>query len=286
MTREMTHDEARASLEAAALDALDSPEREAVLAHATTCAECRAELADLRAVAANLAFAAPATPIDGVRRDHIRARLLARAAAERTAEMPVPPAVTPTMTTTSFYRVINTLAWRRSEWLAAAASILLVVSVAVLAMLMNEREHMRDALRAETASAAAGRSAADSLRAALAARDSLIAGLTGRDVAVMTLTASGVRAPFARMFWDRATNRWTLVAHDMPALPSGKTYQLWLVTASSKISAGTFEPRNGDAVVRATYALPADSLKAIAVTEEPAGGVPQPTGRIVIVSGS
>lgn len=286
MTREMSHEEARESLEAAALDALDPPEREAVLAHATTCAQCRAELAELRDVAANLAFAAPAPPIDDVRRDHIRARLLARAAAERTAEMPIPPAAASPLTTTSFYRVINTLAWRRSEWLAAAASILLVVSVAVLAALMNEREHMRDALRAETASAAAGRSAADSLRGALAARDSLIAGLTGRDVAVMTLTATGARAPFARMFWDRATNRWTLVAHDMPRLPSGKTYQLWLVTASSKISAGTFEPRNGDAVVRATYALPADSLKAIAVTEEPAGGAPQPTGRTVIAGAS
>ena len=123
------------------------------------------------------------------------------------------------------------------------------------------------------------------MRLAIASRDSLIAGLTGRDVAVMTLTTSGTRAPFARMFWDRATNRWTFVAHDMPGLPSGKTYQLWLVTASAKISAGTFEPRNGDAVVRATYALHADSLKAIAVTEEPAGGVPQPTGRMVIAGG-
>lgn len=286
MTRELTHDEAKASLEAAALDALDAPEGKAVLEHAAICAECRAELAELRAVAASLAYAAPAAPVNEVRRDHIRARLLARAAAERTAEMPIPVGAAPTLTTTSFYRAINTLAWRRSEWIAAAASILLVLSVAVLAALMNEREHMRDALRAETASAAAGRAAADSLRGAVAARDSLIAGLTGRDVAVMTLTASGVRAPFARMFWDRAANRWTLVAHDMPALPNGKTYQLWLVTASSKISAGTFEPRNGDAVVRATYALPADSLKAIAVTEEPAGGVPQPTGRIVIAGGS
>ena len=34
-----------------------------------------------------------------------------------------------------------------------------------------------------------------------------------------------------------------------------------------------------------SYALPADaSLQALAVTEEPAGGMPQPTGRIVILA--
>ena len=37
-----------------------------------------------------------------------------------------------------------------------------------------------------------------------------------------------------------------------------------------------------DAVVRATYPLARDSLQAIAVTEEPAGGVPQPTGAMVV----
>jgi hypothetical protein len=281
MMRDMGHDEARASLEAAALDALDSPEREAVLAHAATCAECGAELSDLRAAVANLAFAAAAGGAGDGSRERIRARLLARAATDRTDEMPMATAPT----ATGFFRAVNALAWRRGEWLAAAASFLLVVSVAVLAALLNEREKLRNSLSAEAASAAATRAAADSLRLAIAGRDSLIAGLTGRDVAVMTLTASGTRAPFARMFWDRATNRWTFVAHDMPALPGGMTYQLWLVTASAKISAGTFEPRNGDAVVRATYAMQADSLTAIAVTEEPAGGVPQPTGRMVIAGG-
>jgi anti-sigma-K factor RskA len=134
----------------------------------------------------------------------------------------------------------------------------------------------------QTAQAAREHATGDSLRAAVLARDSLLAGITGRDVAVMTLTTSGTKAPFAYMFWDRRANTWTLIAHDMPELKAGRTYQLWLVTASAKISAGTFQPQNGDAVVRATYALPADQLKALAVTEEPAGGVPQPTSAPII----
>ncbi|HMA23266.1 MAG TPA: anti-sigma factor, partial [Gemmatimonadaceae bacterium] len=204
-----------------------------------------------------------------------------RAATDRTDEMPIAAAPS----ATGIFRAVNALAWRRGEWLAAAASLLLVVSVAVVAALLRERERLRDELRTQGTSVVAGSASVDSLRSAIASRDSLIAGLTGRDVAVMTLTSSGARAPFARMFWDRATKHWTFVAHDMPALPSGRTYQLWLVTASAKISAGTFEPTNGDAVVRSTYALPANSLKSIAVTEEPTGGVPQPTGRMVIAGG-
>jgi anti-sigma-K factor RskA len=99
----------------------------------------------------------------------------------------------------------------------------------------------------------------------------------------MTLTKSGANAPFARMFWDKTKNTWTFVAHDMPDLKPGRTYQLWLVTAAgAKISAGTFDPQAGEAVVRATYALARDSLSAVAVTEEASGGAPQPTGAPII----
>ena len=83
----------------------------------------------------------------------------------------------------------------------------------------------------------------------MAARDSLIAGVAGRDVTVMTLTSAAAKDPYARMFWDRARHTWTIIAHNMPALKSGRTYQLWLVTPKAKISAGTFAVRNGEAVV-------------------------------------
>jgi anti-sigma-K factor RskA len=36
-------------------------------------------------------------------------------------------------------------------------------------------------------------------------------------------------------------------------------------------------------MVRATYALARDSLRAVAVTDEPAGGMPQPTGQFVVI---
>ena len=65
--------------------------------------------------------------------------------------------------------------------------------------------------------------------------------------------------------------------------PSGKSYQLWLVPASgSPVNAGLVEAnqQNGAVVVRLTPGLAA---QAFAVTLEPLGGRPQPTGPKVLV---
>lgn len=296
----LSHDEAFAALDAVALDALDTAERDAVMAHVATCEMCRAELDSLRATAAHLAFAAPAGgDATMASRARIRGRLMARASAgpavdshprrspSATPNLVVNPALLfpigePAPLHSTDPRDHFSPRPRYATWFAMAATILFVASLGVLAWSFNDRQNLREAL---TAQAAAGQHllrAGDSLAAVVASRDSLVAELSGRDVSVMTLTSSATKEPFARMFWDRAHNTWTLVAHNMPALKAGRTYQLWLVTASAKISAGTFDPRNGEAVVRATYALTGEALQAVVVTEEPTGGVPQPTGGAVV----
>ena len=290
MKRELSHDEAFALLDALATDSLDASERDAVQAHAATCETCGPELASLRETFAQLAFAAPpAAEMDAGARGRIHARLMDRVDADARARGVAPlrrePASPPlAISMTQERRIISSMAWRRAEWIAAAASVLLVVSIGLLAALIRDRQTVRDALKAELAQSAGTRTSNDSLRSLIASRDSMITGLIGRDVAVMSLTSAGAKAPYARMFWDTARNTWILAAHNMPELRAGRTYQLWLVTKTAKISAGTFSPTNGEAVVRATYALARDSLEAIAVTEEPAGGVPQPTG-VPIIAG-
>lgn len=123
----------------------------------------------------------------------------------------------------------------------------------------------------------------DSLAAIVEAKNTLIAALTGPSVQVMQLTASGARSARALMFWDTAKNRWTFVAHALAPLAPGRTYQVWLVTRDSKISAGTFGvSAAGDGLLEATYALRPADLVAIAVTEEVEGGAPQPTTTPVI----
>jgi hypothetical protein len=299
MRPELSHDEAFAALDAVALDAIDAAEREAVLAHIEGCDVCRAELESLRATAAHLAFATPlADEATIASRARIRGHLMARASASvavdahprRTPTSSVAPqASSPLMFPRNDQAALHSTdprdmippGFRYAKLMAMAASILFVVSLGALGWALNDRQNLREAFTAQAAQSQRLVHAGDSLAAIIAVRDSLLAGLTGRDVSVMTLTSSAAKEPFARMFWDRTHNTWTLITHNMPALKSGRTYQLWLVTPTAKISAGTFDPRNGDAVVRATYALSAP-LQALVVTEEPTGGVPQPTGSAVV----
>ena len=64
-----------------------------------------------------------------------------------------------------------------------------------------------------------------------------------------------------------------------------QTYQLWLVPATGNpISAGIFQPGQAGADSSLTATVPAGTTaKAFAVTIEPAGGKPQPTGPKVLI---
>lgn len=74
-------------------------------------------------------------------------------------------------------------------------------------------------------------------------------------------------------------------AYDLPPLPAEKTYQLWYIAADGPVSAGTFDvTEEGYGRVEITgQDLPPD-IQLWAVTVEPAGGVPQPTGTMVLRS--
>jgi hypothetical protein len=283
----MNHDEAFAELDAVAFDLLDAPERDAVLAHVETCATCRPELDARRAMVADLAFAAPlATDTATGGRARIREHLVSRAQSDaQSRRLGTPPFLIPTPPTpvVAAESERGVLKWRRAEWMAVAASVLLVLSLGLLALTISDRSELRTALVALTNSRDAARHQFDSLATVVTKRDSVIAGLTGREVTIMTLTSAAAKEPYARMFWDRSRNSWTFVAHNMPALKPGRTYQLWLVTTKSKISAGTFSTHNGEGVLIARAVL-ADPLAGVAVTDEPEGGVVQPTGSIVVAA--
>lgn len=263
MTRPWTHEESQAELGAYALDAVTPDERAAIDAHLESCAGCREELRAMTEVTAAMSATVPARPMDPLRSAAVKQRLLERARADsgarpiRSAAIPSRPAALP---------------W----WIAAAASVAFIVAVYQRSVVQGEREDVRAALAAESLQVA-------QLRDTLAERERMLLALAGADVKVVELVANN-RRPYARMFWAQATNTWTMFAHQLPTPAAGRTYQLWLITRDGqRISAGTFAPDpSGNAVVSAQYPLAPDALGTIAVTEEPAGGVPQPTGEIVI----
>jgi hypothetical protein len=284
----MTHETAKGSLEALALDALDSWERDAVLLHVERCAECTTELAILRTTAASLALVVRPAQMSTATRDRIRARLMTRASAdhEEMRTMSVEPTTTPEyqVLIPTYPRAEHKHSLGRnwmtstSSWIAMAASIIAVASVTSLVQVSSERDTLAARYQTATTDRAAGSTLVDSLDNIIAEKDRMIANLTGAQVAVVSLASSSAPSPNGRMFWDQSVNQWTFVAHNIPRPRSGHAYQIWLVTPSQKISAGMFTPgSNGDVMVRMRYALPKDALSSVAVTEEPADGSAQPT---------
>ena len=87
----------------------------------------------------------------------------------------------------------------------------------------------------------------------------------------------------ARAFWSRSRGL-IFTASNLPPLPAGRTYQVWIVTPDAPLSAGLLRPGDGGDV-HAVFTTPRDVARvaAVAVTIEPDGGVPAPTGEKYLV---
>lgn len=71
-------------------------------------------------------------------------------------------------------------------------------------------------------------------------------------------------------------------AEALPPLAAGRTYQLWTIVAGQPVSHGVFGPE-ADGRAQVLAQAPPGPVDAIAVTIEPAGGVPAPTGDKVLL---
>jgi anti-sigma-K factor RskA len=272
-----------------ALGALDEEERVGLERHlAAGCAVCEPELAAMERVAEGIAASAPAVEP----RDEARRGVIEKATA------PVPTAAVPTAAVPTAPVPLRRpggaaaagTGIRRSWAIAASIALLLLAGWGVLAQQRLQRaERDRAALAADLAAARAelSRTAAQLTRgeverAALLRHLSVLGASRLQQVQLAALPP----APSAngRMFVDPGSGEALFSASGLPALPSNRTYQLWFIAGGKPVSAGTFDvgPRGqGQLLVEA--ALP-DGGVVWAVTVEPAGGVPQPTGEMVLKS--
>ena len=174
---------------------------------------------------------------------------------------------------------------RLPSWLATAASLALAAALTLYAAQLRSRiATLEGELRETRARADATQQQMVDAQRTAAGAQTAVAVLTAPDVARVEL-AGQPAAPeaSARAFWSRSRGM-VFTASNLPALPAGRTYQLWVVTAQAPISAGFLapDPRGG---VSETFNTPPDIPQpvAMAVTIEPAGGVPAPTGERYLV---
>lgn len=106
----------------------------------------------------------------------------------------------------------------------------------------------------------------------LAAREihiSIMSGLEGNPVA------------YGKIIWDPEKGSAILQVAHLPPVPTDKDYQLWIIKGNQPISAGVFAVSDSAAsffkIDRLAVTNPRE-IAAFAVTLEPKGGMPQPTG--------
>jgi anti-sigma-K factor RskA len=162
-------------------------------------------------------------------------------------------------------------------FLAAAAVIVLAVLTPYTVQLRNRTRELMLAVRDLTARLA------DTDRQLVAVRGE-VSLLTAPDVKRVDLRGQPT-APQAgaRAFWSRSRGVY-FVASNLPPLPAGKDYQLWFVTPAGPVSAAVFQPDpRGDAALIGTVRPDMGEPSVMAVTLEPAGGLPAPTGAFYLV---
>ena len=109
-----------------------------------------------------------------------------------------------------------------------------------------------------------------------------VAALTAPGSQVAILQGSGAAAGVTGFAAFPTTGGGYLVMTDVPAAPSGMTYQAWYIVGGNASSAGTMTASaNGNVVASGLQPLPGTDV--VAVTLEPTGGSDQPTSQPIIV---
>jgi len=108
-----------------------------------------------------------------------------------------------------------------------------------------------------------------------------------RDPAVQLALLTGmgpVPQAKGKMVWNPLESRGLFYVNALPPLSVEKSYQLWVIGNQGPVSAGIFSPDpQGTAVITITRIEgSAEGTLQFAVTIEPRGGVPQPTGDMVL----
>lgn len=234
----MTHD-LNLLAGAYALDALEADEREQFEQHLADCPECAEEVRGMQQTAAELSHTSVVTPPPQLRVDVLKAVSQVR---------PLPPVVDHNVVALRRARTSRSL-W---QGLAAACAV-----IAIGAGAWGFSQHGK----------------VD--RSSTAAEASMVSSLLAEpDTSAHT---TSFRQGSGTVIYAKDEHKVVLIGRDLPALPAGKTYQLWMVPQTGKaVSGGLFQvDQAGDVTYSTSGDL--DGFVQMGVSVEPAGGSAQPT---------
>ena len=224
-----------------ALDALEGgAERDRFIRHLSRCQSCASEVRGFREVSTALAFAADAEPPP-----ELRDRVLAAAA--RTRQLP------PEIKTHA--RPRRTRSWAPwVPWISGVVAAASIVAAVLFGFAQAHTQHELNQAQAENQAIS----------------------LLLSSPQVTLLSHSTTKGGVATVVLAAARHQLVVVTNDLPALPAGKVYQLWLINKQKTVSAGLLPPATSGrtAPVLASGVVKGDTL---GLTVEPAPGSVKPT---------
>ena len=122
------------------------------------------------------------------------------------------------------------------------------------------------------------------LKEEFSAQSETVAFLENPNVVIINLvkTEPGLKA-VGRVLWNTDDDQALFYGINLPQVPEGKTYQLWAIAGDVPKSAGVFQvDHNGNNIHIIKSLSDFGDISTFAVSLEPAGGVPLPTGEIYL----
>ena len=260
-------------LELFALGGLPENEAAAMRAHLARCGECAMKLAQAHGNAAKLAFPAkeerPAGTIKSELMTRIRANRESRERVERPLRTRDPH--------TEGEKEKMTADRKSFTWSWALVPVALALAAVSFGLSWQNRK-MADELKKE-------RLVADSLIHDRQEIEKLVSVLAAPETVTVKLAGTGDTASARGVVKYNGKMGTMVYSADLPGLPAGKEYQMWLVPAKgAPISAGVMGSGGSAKGKLWTTDVPTSTeAKTFAITIEAAGGVAQPTGPKVLV---
>lgn len=125
------------------------------------------------------------------------------------------------------------------------------------------------------------------LQSEIQQKEELLSILESREVDLVIMSGMEVNPNgYGKIIWDSESNRALLQVSNLPAVPTDKEYQLWIIKNNKPVSAGLFavdDPNKDSFFKLEEISADEQNADAFAVTMEPKGGMPQPTGDMYLM---
>jgi anti-sigma-K factor RskA len=240
-----------------ALGALDGEEKQALEAHVRACDACAQQVEAARQRVALLSLAAPpAAP-----RPEVKESLMRRVRADKAARQPAP-------------------APRRFAWLTPALSFATIALAVLSGYLYVRNQTASQRIQDLEARLTIAETNSREIAKSSAVTDDIL-GAPGT-IRVALAQQPGTSAGRAAVLYN-ARMGMVVCAGQLAEAPADKSYQLWIVPATgAPMSLGIMSSMD-PAKLMTAHIQPGIEAKAFAITVEPKGGMPSPTGPKVLV---